>query len=127
MPPFYPYTPTAVSPTMSPTSILSSFPLLTATPTLLISAEAGTSLSTPALIGIVVAVAFLFAGISWFAWYALVVLTRRKEIEVREKKRAERRAERAAKRMREAREQAGREGPVVWAAEHVVEEHGGER
>ena len=116
MPPFYPYIPSPASPTMSPTSILRDLLPPTATPTLLISAEAGTSLSTRALIGIIVAVAFLFAGMSWFAWYTLVVLTRRKEVEVREKKRAERRAERAAKRMEEARELAGRREPVVWAA-----------
>jgi hypothetical protein len=137
MPPFYPYTFTLSTPPAptthtchnttatalrypapsSPTGSVvianaaaGTSPFLTfiPTPTLLISAKADTSLSTPALIGIIAALLFLFGGIAWFAFYAHVTLPRRKKAIVEKKGRARRRAKRAAMGNRERLEKLHR-------------------
>jgi hypothetical protein len=123
MPPFYPYTFTvSILPTTptarpypchnstalrfpSPSSPTGSVVIAATsphpTPTLLISAEAGTSISTPAIIGIIAALLFLFGGMAWFAFHALVTMPRRKREIVKERGRARRRAEKAARVHRE--------------------------
>jgi hypothetical protein len=56
------------------------------TPTILISSEAGTSLATPDIVGIIAAVLFLFGGLAWFAYHAFVTLPRRKKALLRERR-----------------------------------------
>ena len=143
MPPFYPYTftlstlptptphpcqnatatslryPTPSSPTGSvviANAAAGTSPSLTSipTPTLLISAEAGTSLSTSALVGIIAALLFLFGGIAWFAFYALVTLPQRKKAIVEERGRARRAAERAVNGSWERLEKLHRGGDGIF-------------
>ncbi|KNG46803.1 hypothetical protein DDE82_004338 [Stemphylium lycopersici] len=84
------------SSTSNPTSAYAS-----PTPTLLITAEAGTSISAPIIIGIIAALLFLFGGLGWFAYYALVTLPRRWKVLVEKKKVAKERAEREARKAEE--------------------------
>jgi hypothetical protein len=57
------------------------------TPTILISSEAGTSLATPDIVAIIAAVLFLFGGLAWFAYHALVTLPKHKRALLRERRR----------------------------------------
>jgi protein-S-isoprenylcysteine O-methyltransferase Ste14 len=91
MPPFYPYitstlqTSTPISTLVFHAAQIAATPLPTLHP-----AQAGTSLSTPAIIAIMIAILFLFVGIMWFAYHALVTLPRRKKVEVDARKRKKR-------------------------------------
>jgi hypothetical protein len=58
----------------------------TPTPTILISSEAGTSLATPDIVGIIAAVLFLFGGLAWFAYHALITLPKRRRTLLRKRR-----------------------------------------
>ncbi|KAF2024228.1 hypothetical protein EK21DRAFT_94246 [Setomelanomma holmii] len=84
--------PSTISSNLTNPTIVAHVSVPNPTPTL-ISGEAGTSPSTPGIVAIIAAVVFLFGGLAWFAWHALITLPRRKKMLIKERRR-QRRADR---------------------------------
>ena len=106
MAPFYPYripsniavlpTPPASRHCSSGHALHKSTPAMLAmgpTPRIRRSNDDGTSLSTPDIVGIAIALLFLFGGLAWFTVYALVTLPRRKKRLLAERRKRKKKVE----------------------------------
>jgi hypothetical protein len=87
MAPFYPYTPLTTN-TTTPCEHNTTLHAVVATqiPTVRIASQNadGTSVSAASVVGILAGVLFLFSGVAWFVYHALVVLPVRKKVRVKE-------------------------------------------
>jgi hypothetical protein len=89
MPPFYPYPPphTTITTATTTTPRNAAQPSPIPTPTPITDYSAGTSLSAVSIIGIIAAVLFLFSGLAWFAYNALVTKPKQEKEAIRRRRR----------------------------------------